>query len=93
MDIVIFRKLHSISFGAAGLMTAASTVRRLTAACGLVLLTQVLARTAWITIVAMSSQPTTVTVSTASQSAASPNFSYHNPKEKSGHVPVFLFIL
>ena len=71
MGIVIFRNLRSISFGAAASVAAASTFRRLTATCGLVLLTQVLARTAWITIVAMSAQPTTITGSTVFQSAVS----------------------
>ena len=66
MDIVIFRKLHSISFGAASSMAAA---------CGLALLTQVLSRTTWVTVVAMSTQPATITVSTVFQSAVSPDSS------------------
>ena len=54
-------------------MAAASALRRLTATCGLVLLTQVLTRTTWFTVVVMSSQPTTVTVRTVFQSAVSPS--------------------
>ena len=53
-------------------MVAASTGRRRTATCGLVLPTQVLARTACFTIVAVSAQPTTITVSSVFQSAVSP---------------------
>ena len=56
-------------------MAAASAFRRLTATCGLVLHTQVLTRTACITLVAVSTQPTTIPVSTDFQSAASPETS------------------
>ena len=82
MDIAIFRKLHSISFGAATLLAAASTVRRLRASCGLALRTQVLARTTCITVVAMSARPTTVPVRTAFQSAVSPETSLPYFKRK-----------
>ena len=75
MDIVIFRKHHCLFLGAATSVAAASRLRRLTVPCGLVLLTQVLARTACIMIVAMSTQPTTLTVSPDSQSAVSPETS------------------
>ena len=73
MGIAIFRKPHSISFGAASSMAADSASRCLLASCGLVLLIQVPTRTTCITIVALSTQPTTVTVITAFQSAVSPN--------------------
>ena len=62
-----------ILLGAATSMAAASAIRRLSAACGLVLLTQVLSRTIWVTIVTMSTQPATITLSTDSQSAVSPS--------------------
>ena len=75
MDIVIYKRVHFILLGAATSVAAASTLRRLAATCGLVLLTQVRTRTACITIVAMSTQPTTVTVSTDFQSAGSPETS------------------
>ena len=75
MGIVIFRKHHYLLLGAATSLAAASALRRLTATCGLVLHTQVLSRTTCITLVAMSTQPTTHTVSTDFQSAASPTFS------------------
>ena len=52
-------------------MATASAIRRLTATCGLALHVQVLSRTAWVTIVAMSTQPTTITVRTGFQSAVS----------------------
>ena len=65
MGIVIFRRLHYILLGAATSMAAASAIRRLTDTCGLVLLTQILSRTTWITIVALSPQPATVTVRAA----------------------------
>ena len=64
-----------ILLGAATSLAAASTFRRLTAPCGLVLLTQVLTHTTYFTIVAMSAQPTTATVSTDIQSAVSLTFS------------------
>ena len=73
VDIIMCKLIHYTLLGAATSVAAASTVRRLTASCGLVLLTQVLTRTTCITIVAMSSRPTTITVSTDSQSAVSPN--------------------
>ena len=53
-------------------MAAASAIRRLSATCGPVLLTQVLTRTTWFTIVAVSFRPTTITVSSVFQSAVSP---------------------
>ena len=71
MGIAIFRRRRYILLGAATSVAAASTIRRLSATCGLVLLTQVLARTTCITIVAMSTQPTAITVSTGFQSAVS----------------------
>ena len=73
MDIAMFRKHHYLLLGAATSMVAASTFRRLSASCGLVLLSQILSHTTWFTVVVMSAQPTTVPVSTASQSAVSPN--------------------
>ena len=75
MATVTYRSLRCILLGAATSLAAASSIRRLTATCGLVLLTQVLARTACIMIVAMSTQPTTLTVSPDSQSAVSPETS------------------
>ena len=75
MGIAMCKNRQFILLGAATSMAAASTIRRLTAPCGLVLLTQVLTRTACITIVAMSTQPTTLTVSTVFQSAVSPDSS------------------
>ena len=71
MDTIIYKIIHHIYLGAAASLTAASAIRRLTVTCGLVLLTQVLSRTAWVTIVAMSTQPTTITVRTGFQSAVS----------------------
>ena len=82
MATVTYRNLHFILLGAATSMAAASTVRRLAASCGLVLLTQVLTRTTWITIVAVSAQPTTITVSTDFQSAASPDIFHIIIKKK-----------
>ena len=73
MAIQTYRIIHYIYLGAATSMAAASAVSRLSATCGLVLLTQVLTRTAWVTVIAVSAQPTTVTVSTDSQSAVSPD--------------------
>ena len=69
----MYKLIHYIYLGAASSLAAASTIRRLADTCGPILLTQVLAHTTWITIVAMSSQPATVTVSTAFQSAVSPD--------------------
>ena len=71
VDIIMCKLIHYTLLGAATSMAVASTVRRLPATCGLVLLTQVLSRTAWVTIVAMSTQPTTITVRTGFQSAVS----------------------
>ena len=73
MDIVIYKRVHFTLLGAAASVAAASAVRRLAAACGLALLTQVLSRTTWVTVVAMSTQPATITVSTVFQSAVSPD--------------------
>ena len=74
MAIRIYRIIHYIYLGAAASVVAASAIRRLAATCGLALLTQVLTRTTWVTIVAMSSRPTTLTVNTDFQSAVSPAF-------------------
>ena len=71
MDIVIYRSLRFILLGAATSMAATSTVGRLTAIYGLVLLSQVLTLTPWVTVVAMSTRPATLTVSTDFQSAVS----------------------
>ena len=78
MDIIIYRRILFILLGAATLLAAttvpaASSVRRLAATCGLVLFTQVLTRTTWVTIVALSSQPTSITVRADIQSAVSPS--------------------
>ena len=73
MGIAMCKNRQFILLGAATSMVAASAIRRLSASCGLVLLTQVLTRTTWGTIVAMSSQPTTITVRAGFQSAVSPN--------------------
>ena len=73
MAIRTSRIIHYIYLGAATSMAAASTIRRLTATCGLVLRTRVLSRTSCFTVIAMSTQPTAVTVSTAFQSAVSPD--------------------
>ena len=73
VDIIMCKLIHYTLLGAATSMAVASTVRRLPATCGLVLLTQVLTRTTWITIVAVSTQPTTLSVSTDFQSAVSPD--------------------
>ena len=73
MDIVIYKRVHFILLRVATLVVATSAVRRLAATCGLVLLTQVLMRTTWFTIVAMSTQPATLTVTTGFQSAVSPD--------------------
>ena len=73
VDIIMCKLIHYTLLGAATSVAAASTVRRLTASCGLVLLTQVLSRTTRITIVAVSTQPATVTVSADFQSAVSLN--------------------
>ena len=75
MATVTYKNLRFILLGAVASLAVASSIRRLTAPCGLVLLTQVLTRTACITIVAMSTQPTTLTVSTVFQSAVSPDSS------------------
>ena len=82
MGIVIFRRRRYILLGAATSMAAASSIRRLTASCGLVLLTQVLTRTTWITIVAVSAQPASITVGTDFQSAVSPNIFHIIIKKK-----------
>ena len=73
MDIIMYKLIHFTLLGAAISMAAASAIRRLSATCGLVLLSQVLTRTAWITLVAVSSQPAAIAVLTDSQSAVSPN--------------------
>ena len=73
MATVTYRNLHFILLGAASSVAAASSIRRPAATCGLVLLTQVLTRTTCITVVAMSAQPATGTVSTDFQSAVSPD--------------------
>ena len=71
MDIAIFRRRQYLSFGAVLSRVAASALRRLTATYGLVLLAQIRTRTTWFTIVAMSTQPTAITVSSDCQSAVS----------------------
>ena len=71
MDITMYKLIHFILLRATTSLAAASAIRRLTAACGLVLLARVLTRTTWVTIVALSTQPATVTVSAAFQSAVS----------------------
>lgn len=77
MATVTYRNLRFILLGAATSMAAVSAIRRLSATCGLVLLTQVLAHTTCITTVAMSSQPNTITVTSDFQSAvSSDNHSY-----------------
>ncbi len=73
MAIRTSRIIHYIYLGAATSMAAASAVSRLSATCGLVLRTRVLSRTSCFTVIAMSTQPTAVTVSTAFQSAVSPD--------------------
>ena len=78
MDIVIYKRVHFILLGAATLLAAtsvaaASSVRRLSATCGLVLLSQVLTRPFCITIAAMSTRPAAVTVRSDIQSAVSPS--------------------
>ena len=83
MATATYRNLRFTLLGAATSMAADSTIRRLSATCGLVLLPQAFSRASCLTIVAMSTQPATLTVRTDIQSAVSPNFSYHNPKEKS----------
>ena len=65
------------------LMPAASTVRHLTATCGLVLLSQVLTHTTCFTIVAMSTRPALISVSSGFQSAVLPDIFHYNQKEKS----------
>ena len=73
MATVIYKRHHYILLGAAASVAAASSIRRLTATCGLVLLAQVLACTTCITLVAMSSRPASITVCTDFQSAVLPN--------------------
>ena len=72
MAIRTYRRTHYIYLGAAASFAVASSIRCLTATCGLVLLTQILVRTTWLTLVALSTQPATVTVTTGIQSAVSP---------------------
>ena len=73
MATLKYRNLRFTLLGAAASMAAASALRRLATTCGLVLLTQVLTRTAWLTVVAMSTQPTTSSVGSDFQSAVSPD--------------------
>ncbi len=73
MTIRTYRITLFTLFRAATSIAAASTLRRPVATCGLVLLTQVLTRTTCITIVAMSAQPSYITVRSDCQSAVSPN--------------------
>ena len=73
MDMRTCKPIRFILLGAASSLAAASAIRHLAATCGLVLLTQVLSRTTRITIVAVSTQPATVTVSAEFQSAVSLN--------------------
>ena len=72
VDITIYKIIPYIYLGAAASVAAASTFRRLTATCGLVLLPQVPTRTACITIVAVSTRPPPLNVRAAIQSAVSP---------------------
>ena len=91
MGIVIYKRVHFTSLGTATSMAAASAIRRLAAACGLVLLSRVPARTACITIVAMSSRPTTLTVTADFQSAVSLNIFHIIIKKKNQDMCLFFF--
>ena len=82
MDTVTYRSLRFTLLGAATSLAAASAIRRLTASCGLVLLVQILTRTTWITIIAVSTRLATVTASADFQSAVSPETSLSKSKRK-----------